>query len=126
MTNEETEIKNGILLELGSRPDIRLFNNPVGMGVSGKITNLGGGSFRVDHGHVVRYGLMPGSADLIGIKRVKVTQDMVGKEVGLFFSCEVKTKAGVARKNQKKWADFITTFGGCTVICRGIKQAMSL
>lgn len=61
------------------------------------------------------------SADLIGIRPVLVTQEMVGKVIGQFASVEVKapgyrpgnTKREVA---QRAWAKLVTELGGFATI----------
>lgn len=75
---------------------------------------------------LVRYGLANTSkkqnediksADLIGIKRVLITEAMVGKTLGLFISREVKRSGWKFKGNshelaQKRWADLINSMGG--------------
>ncbi len=75
---------------------------------------------------LVRYGLANTSksqnediksADLIGIKRVLITQDMVGKTFGLFISREIKKEGWKYKGNarelaQKRWMDLINEMGG--------------
>jgi len=55
---------------------------------------------------------MPGSSDIIGILPVVVTQEMVGKTVGLFFACEVKKEDGVKGEDQIRFNDLVKSFGG--------------
>lgn len=82
----ESEIQNQILLNSG-KLGWRLFRNNVGVAV------------RAD-GVPVRYGLANvtkamnqnlKSSDLIGIRPVLITQDMVGKIIGQFVAIECKT-----------------------------------
>ena len=51
----------------------------------------------------LRYGLCVGSSDLIGWKRVTITEDMVGQRVAVFYAVEVK--AGT--KTTKEQAHFL-------------------
>ena len=60
-----------IMLALGGHPGIRVFRNNVGLA-------------RFPDGSTVRYGLCPGSADLIGWRTVTITQDMVGQPFAQF------------------------------------------
>ena len=57
------------------------------------------GAFKDETGRLVRYGLgniskqhndRVASSDLIGITKIKITPDMVGKEIGVFTAIEVK------------------------------------
>lgn len=74
----------------------------------------------------VRYGLANESklmnakwksGDLIGIRPVKITQDMVGTTIGRFVSVEVKESGwkytGTIRERaQQNWIDLIVNLGG--------------
>lgn len=64
------------------------------------------------------------SADLIGIKRVVITPDMVGQVVGVFLSREVKHEGwrftGTQRElAQLRWIEIVTQFGGDAAFCTG-------
>lgn len=99
---------------------LRLFRNNVGA------TYTKDGSF-------LRYGLANESkklnneiksADLIGIRPVIITYDMVGKTIGQFVSREVKHAGwkytGTDRERaQLRWAELITAFGGDACFAAG-------
>ena len=109
----ERDIKAEILRELGSRKDTRLFNQPVG------IADLATGG-------KIRFGLCPGSADLIGWHEVLVTPEMVGQKLAVFLSIEVKNSSGRVRPEQKIWKDAIDGAGGIAGICRSKEDAVKL
>jgi hypothetical protein len=44
-----------------------------------------------------------GSADLIGYRSITITPDMVGQQVAVFASIEVKTPTGRIRPEQQQW-----------------------
>lgn len=57
------------------------------------------------------------SADLIGIRPVLVTPEMVGTTLGVFVSREIKTAGwrytGTAREQaQQRWIDLVRSYGG--------------
>jgi len=74
----------------------------------------------------VRYGLANESkqmndyiksSDLIGIKKVTITQDMVGKTIGQFMCREIKNsswkyKGTIRELAQKRWIDLVNSYGG--------------
>lgn len=115
-----------ILLALGSDPDTRLFGNEVGMGWSGRLLNRDGGRVLLGNARAVRYGLAPGSADLIGIRRVVITPDMVGQSIGVFLSIECKKGTGRAGENQVPWRDMIRRFGGRAGLAWDADQARAI
>ena len=78
----ETAILQRIRLDLGLEPTVRLFRNNVGV-------------LRDAQGRPVRFGLHPGSGDLIGWRSVRITPDMVGRLLAVLASVEVKTATGV-------------------------------
>lgn len=77
-------------------------------------------------GRPVRYGLNNiskksndeyKSSDLVGIRKVLITQEMVGKTIGVFMAREVKKQAWkykntAAEKAQKRWIDLVNEMGG--------------
>ncbi len=90
------------------------------------ITRNNVGVFRADTGRPVRTGLANESArmneliksgDLIGIKEIVITQDMVGQTIGQFISREIKKPgwkySGTPReKAQVRWANMVNRKGG--------------
>jgi hypothetical protein len=85
-------------------------------------------------GRPVRYGLANDSTqvnasiksgDLIGIRPVVITPEMVGQTIGQFVSIECKREgwkpsASDARYvAQRKWADLVNSLGGYAVITTG-------
>lgn len=47
-----------------------------------------------------------------------ITQDMVGKSVGLFTAVEVKTPTGRVSKDQKNFIDTVIRLGGLAGVAR--------
>lgn len=67
----------------------------------------------------VRYGLCPGSSDLIGWRELVITPEMVGQTVAQFVAVEVKTPTGKATPQQMQFLDAVERAGGVAVIARG-------
>ena len=117
--HSESHVQSLIKIE-ASRKGARLFRNNVGA------TVMPDGSF-------IRYGLANESAainrvikssDLIGIKPVLITIDMVGLTIGQFISREVKHSeweyTGTDReKAQLRWLELILSFGGDAAFVTG-------
>jgi hypothetical protein len=74
----------------------------------------------------VRYGLQPGSSDLIGWRTVTITPEMVGQQVAVFTSIEVKTATGRVKPEQKLWLDKVQAAGGIAGVARSVEDALRI
>jgi len=115
----ETDIQAGLRIAASKRGDVLWRNN--------------NGAGKLENGSFVRWGIcndsqalneMCKSSDLIGIKRVTVTQAMVGKTVGVFYAREVKRSGwmyrGTAREvAQKRFIDIVNEMGGDAAFATG-------
>jgi hypothetical protein len=108
MKIKETDILREIL-EL-SRGPVRLFRNNVGF----------------DAGNKVRYGLKPGSSDLIGWRTIEITEHHIGRKVAVFAAIEVKTPTGKVKEEQQRFLDYVDECGGISGICRSVEEAKAL
>jgi len=107
----ETDLQQRIRLALGQRPDVRLFRNNTGTLPDPRT------------GRPVQFGLARGSADLIGYRTVTITPDMVGQQVAVFTSLEVKTPTGRIRPEQTNWLHTVKRAGGIAAIVRSVDDA---
>ncbi len=114
MANAETTLQQQIRLALGSRTDLRLFRNQVGQLPDPRT------------GRPVQFGLAKGSADLIGWRTITVTPEMVGQQLAVFTSIEVKTERGHVRPEQHAWERTVSAAGGIAGIARSIQDANDL
>jgi hypothetical protein len=77
------------------------------------------GVARYPDGAVVKYGIAsPGGSDLIGLRSIEVTPDMVGKRVAIFVAVEIKTPTGKLSLAQRHFLDFVREAGGVGVVAR--------
>ena len=111
MANVETEIQQRIRLALGRHPHIRLFRNQVGQLPDPRT------------GRPVQFGLARGSADLIGWRSITITPDMVGQQLAVFTSIEVKTPTGRLAPLQANWLDAVQNAGGIAGVARSVCDA---
>jgi len=114
MANDETIIQQRIRLELGREPSLRLFRNNTGSLPDPRTKRP------------VQFGLCKGSADLIGWKQVTITPDMVGQQMAVFASIEVKTPTGRLTPEQKNWMDAVQAAGGVAGIARSVEDAQQI
>jgi hypothetical protein len=84
------------------------------------------GTLRDQHGRPVTFGLCKGSADLIGWRTITITPEMVGQQVAVFTSIEVKTATGRVRPEQQQWLDAVTAAGGIAGVARSVEDAQQL
>lgn len=122
----ESSVQKRILASLGGLKHVRLWRNNVGKAWMGKAVKLGAGAMRITSPRMVRFGLCPGSSDLIGITTVEVTPDMVGKKVGLFTAIEVKGANTRVQEDQERYVELVRSRGGIAGVVRGTDQALRL
>ena len=108
----EQHIQQHIRLACSTGP-VRLFRNNTGV-------------LRDANGRPVQFGLCKGSADLIGWTTRTITADMVGHQVAVFTSIEVKTLTGRLRPEQKLWLAAVETAGGIAGVARSVADAEAL
>lgn len=93
---------------------VRLFRNNVGM-------------LEDKFGNKVRYGLAPGSSDLIGWKPMLITPEMVGRKVAVFVAVEVKKPGARTQKDRLELqTNFIRTVkeaGGIAFFASSVEEA---
>jgi len=127
---EETNILRRIMLRL-SGPTMRLFRNNVGVTWAGQATkfskagtvHVDAGDVLVKQGRIFHAGLVKGSSDIIGIKSVVITPEMVGKCVAVFTAIEGKTNSGRATPEQLAFLEMVKKMGGIAFIARNEEEA---
>ena len=84
------------------------------------------GTLRDANGRPVQFGLAKGSADLIGWTTRTITPGMVGQQVAVFTSIEVKTATGRVSPEQRQWLDAVQTAGGIAGVARSVDDALRI
>jgi hypothetical protein len=84
------------------------------------------GTLRDQHGRPVSFGLCKGSADLIGWTTRTITLEMVGSQVAVFTSIEVKAASGRLRPEQRQWLYAVQAAGGVAGVARSVDDARAL
>jgi hypothetical protein len=77
-------------------------------------------------GRLVTFGLARGSADLIGWRTVMITPDMVGQQLAVFTSIEVKTPTGRVSPQQQAWLGVVQGAGGIAGVARSVEDAVRI
>lgn len=103
----------------------------------GRLWRNNSGAYFDKRGVLIRYGLCNvskkanteiKSSDLIGIKQILITQDMVGQTLGVFEAVECKPEGWVFGKDpkreipQKKFIDLVNSLGGTAKFYAGVDK----
>jgi len=99
----EQEIMNQIMLELGRRPDVRLWRQNSGVAKGLK------------NDTVIRMGV-PGCGDLTGIVTIS--------GIGIRLEIEVKTENGRQSEQQIKFGKMVADRGGVYILARSVSDAI--
>jgi hypothetical protein len=116
----ESQVKAEIRKHFGTRPDVKLFNNPVGQGwVSNEVSHPAPGITVLRNARLVDFGLMPGSADLIGCH--------IESGKAIFLTPEVKpSRIMKATAQQQNWIQQVRLWGGKAGVVRSIQDMEDL
>ena len=74
----------------------------------------------------MQFGLCKGSADLIGYRTITITPEMLGQQVEVFTSIEVKTPTGRVRPEQQAWLETVQAAGGIAGVARSVEDALRI
>lgn len=108
----EQRIQQEIRLALGNG-DVRLWRNNTGCLFDRQ-------------GRPVRFGLAPGSSDLIGLRRMRIGPEHVGQEVAVFAAVEVKDARGRPTQEQLQFLEIVRQMGGLGGIARSVDDAQRI
>lgn len=97
--NEETGIQNKIRIALSEKGILNFRNNTFAL----KDPKTG---------RLIRAGLCNGSSDIIAIKPVLITLEMVGQTIGQFMAIEVKCPGKKSTKEQLTFGEQVKNKGG--------------
>ncbi len=126
---KESNLQNLIRIKL-SQLGILNFRNNTGMGWAGKAERhyatkritVYNGDVVVRQARPLHSGLCEGSSDIIGIKSVVITEDMIGQTLGVFVACEVKLPKGRISPKQKIFDTNINKAGGLAGVVRSVDE----
>jgi hypothetical protein len=109
--SDEAKVQNDIRIACGAGP-ARLWRNNTG-------------ALKDATGRLVRYGLCPGSSDLIGLRQVTITPDMVGQTIAQFVAIEVKDR-GRLTEQQQAFITMVQQAGGLAGVARSPEEARAI
>lgn len=130
----EKSIQSQIFAAVGSQPDIRIFRNNTGvawMGESQRINQrttavLNPGDVIIRNARRVVFGLCEGSSDLIGLRRLTIGPEHLGRNIAQFVALEIKSSKGRATEGQINFLQMVQSMGGCGGVARSVDEAQAL
>lgn len=78
------------------------------------------------HPRMLTAGLCPGSSDLICLRRLIITPEMVGQTVAQFVAIEVKVPGKGPEPAQRTFIDNVAQAGGVAGVARSVEEAWGL
>lgn len=136
----ESNVLKTIMLKV-SKMGVSIFRNNVGTGfvgrsqkiikpvtvlINGIPVSLKPGDIVIQEPRMLNAGLHKGSSDLIGWKSIKITPEMVGKNIAVFTSIEGKKHNGRISPEQTLWIQVIRNAGGIAGVARSENEAENL
>ena len=122
----EAQIQADIRKALGLMPNVRLFRNNRGQAWMGKVAHREGTTVVLINARPVEFGLTDGASDLIGLIKVAVTPDLIGRSLAVFTAGEVKRPKVAVPEHQADFLAFVRQFGGRADVLRSVDDAMRL
>jgi hypothetical protein len=124
----ENETKQAIKKYLMLRNDICLTSNPSGNAYTGKLLKFSDGQVTLGFPRRLSFGVFnPGGPDMIGLKTVRITPDMVGKDIGVFMGIEIKrAEGGKLTVEQAEVLGMISARGGISGCVSSVEEFIKL
>ncbi|SDX68625.1 VRR-NUC domain-containing protein [Thiocapsa roseopersicina] len=121
----EKSIQNSVMLA-ASQSGMTVWRNNTGQAWTGDATRLKDGSILIRNPRPLHAGLCKGSSDLIGIRPVVVTAEMLGQTIAQFAAVEVKTPKGKLSEQQAKFLSFVESKGGLALVARSADDILTV
>ena len=110
--NPETSLQNKLRLKLHKLGVLNFRNNT--------------GALKDKNDRLVRYGLCKGSSDIIGIRPVRITPEMVNEIIGQFVAVEVKVPGKRATDDQQQFLQAVRGHGGLAGVAHSEEEVADL
>lgn len=123
MAESESSIQRRVQMALASQGSLVWRNESSGC-YMGKVIHKAGDQVTLSGARFLPAGLCKGSSDLICCTPTVITQDMVGKTIGVFTAVEVKTPKGRPTKEQERFLLAVNRAGGIAFIARSADEAV--
>lgn len=116
MGKSEAEVKKRVRTAFTKLTKGITFNNAVGIAYMGTLIKKNKDIYTIK-GRKAAIGFGRGTSDLIGIRTIEITPDMVGKKIGQFVALEVKKEnwhytGNAHEREQHNFINVINNLGG--------------
>lgn len=124
----ENRTKLAIKKYLATRSDVVLDSNASGMAYVGKLIKHNGSSVVLGFARRMSFGVFsPGGPDMIGIKTIIISKDMVGQKIGQFVGVEIKKpEGGRLTVEQAEVIGMINMRGGLSGVVTSVDDLIQL
>ena len=122
MTHQD--LQKTIQIEASKSRKTTLFPNRVAKAWVGQLRSYINGRLELLNARPLEAGFGVGSSDLIGVTRITVTPEMVGKTVAVFTAVEVKVGKDKLSKEQREFLTLVQGWGGIAVECREVPDGL--
>lgn len=122
--SSEHAIQNEIRNAFAGRAHV--FRANVGQAWQGDAERQPDGSILLRNPRPFVTGLPTGFSDLFGFVRHTVTEEDVGRELGVFLAVEVKTAKGKPTEQQERFIGAVQKSGGRAGVARSVKDALAI
>jgi hypothetical protein len=96
----------------------RVWRNNVATGWVGDVQRLSGNDVYIRNARPLHAGLCKGSSDLLGFHPVRVTAEMIGRNVAVFLAIEGKTGRARTTAEQDTFLRAVEHAGGIAIVGR--------
>lgn len=122
MTHQD--LQKTIQIEASKSRKATLFPNRVAKAWVGQLRSYINGRLELLNARPLEAGFGVGSSDLIGVTRITITPEMVGKTVAVFTAVEVKVGKDKLSKEQRDFLALVQGWGGIAVECREVPDGL--
>lgn len=122
MTHQD--LQKTIQIQASKSRKATLFPNRVAKAWVGQLRSYINGRLELLNARPLEAGFGVGSSDLIGVTRITITPEMVGKTVAVFTAVEVKVGKDKLSKEQREFLALVQGWGGIAVECREVPDGL--
>ena len=122
----ESNIMRRQLVRLSQLPGVRAWRINVGFAWVGEVAGKTAEFITLRNYRPFKTGVPPGFSDIVGLRSITVTQDMVGAKLAVFTVIESKTSKGKTASAQDSFLSMVKSLGGIAGVARSEDEAAQI